>query len=76
MEHGIAVGNFGDGAVGDAGNQNIGLGLQIFKRNAAALGVFLYMELHGLDLTVGDGVDGNGCTGLILHGADISNDVI
>ena len=34
------------------------------------------MELHGFDLAVSNGMDRNGGTGLVLHGADITDDVI
>ena len=76
MEHGIAIGDFGDGAVGNAGDQHIGFGFQVLQRDSAALGILIHMKLHGLNLTVGNGVDGNGGTGLILHGADITDDIV
>ena len=76
VEHGVAVGDLRGCSMADADHQHIGLQLDILERHPAEPGAFIDQKLHGLCLAVGNGVDGDGGTGLVLHGPDIADNVI
>ena len=76
LEYGVPAGNFCLRTVGNAGNQNVGLQLQLFQRLAAIFCGAVNEKFHGFCLTVCDGVHGNGGTGLVLHSTNIPDNMI
>ena len=62
--------------MGDTDQKHTLLQADFFQRFTTVLRMFIHAELHGFGLTVCNGVHGDGGTGLILHGADIADDVI
>ena len=76
MEHGVAVGNLGFGAVSDTGDQNIGLCLQLLQGRVAEFGVNIHPEFQCFDLPIRDGVDGQRSAGLVLHSTDVAENIV